>query len=140
MRFLIIEDEEPVADLLVQALSRGTDETVSTGYLREAIAILEQDQNFDAILLNLTLPLSQSDRSKVADGTTYQAIKDVAPSICRVIASGGIDENVVRQAGADGCTYLLKTEINCLTLRDTIGHAIEKFQAFHVARSSINSA
>ena len=125
IRILLLEDNAGDAYLVKEQLRDVDNFTYSiddTQYLEQAIALLEEN-SYDAILLDLTLPDSEGIE-------TFQAIARQAEDTAIVIISAVSEEALAIQAVKQGAQdYLAKGKIQPNTLSQTIKYAIERKSA-----------
>lgn len=97
MRVLLAEDNEMLQELTVEMLSAMGIEVVAASNGQEALDILDQDSNFDCILMDCQMP--------VMDGQTATKIIRQNPAYkdLFIFAMTGnllfLDENLIRAAG-----------------------------------------
>ena len=125
IRILLLEDNAGDAYLVKEQL-RDIDNFIysidNAQYLEQAIALL-QENSYDAILLDLTLPDSQGIE-------TFQAVDRAAEDTAIVIISAVSEEDLAIQAVKQGAQdYLAKGKIQPNTLSQTIKYAIERKSA-----------
>ena len=122
IRILLLEDNAGDVYLVKEQLRDANNFTYSIDdaqYLEEAIALLEEN-TYDAILLDLTLPDSQGIE-------TFQAIERQAGDTAIVIISAVSEEALAIQAVKQGAQdYLAKGKIQPNPLSQTIKYAIER--------------
>jgi PAS domain S-box-containing protein len=122
LSILLVEDNPADARLIELKfegrLSRTAIERAET--LAQAIATLDAGAAFDLILLDLTLPDSES-------LGTLKAIEGKAPDIPVVVLSGHTDEELALAAVREGAQdYLVKGRIEAETLNRSLRYAIER--------------
>lgn len=120
---LVIEDDELDARLIIERLSlQGRFKVHVSDNLADGIKQLSENNNFDAILLDLTLPDSQ-------DIDTFEAIHSKVPHLPIIILTGLDDDAVVLHTLKNGAQdYLLKGQVTTHLLERTIRYAIERKQ------------
>jgi signal transduction histidine kinase len=133
IKILLVEDNLGDADLLQEILEEATAsefEVTHTSYLRDAFDRLE-NQPFDAILLDLSLPDSQGLETLVK-------LQTERPDFPIVVITGLNDEqlavNAVRQGAQD---YLVKGQLNGPVLIRSLRYAIERKIAEIATRKSL---
>jgi two-component system, sensor histidine kinase and response regulator len=122
---LLIEDNLAEARLLRELLSESEKDLFNILHvprLQEGIKQLEKNENYDLVLLDLSLPDSQGLNS-------LKPINEIAPNLPIVVLTNTEDEelsiNAVRQGAQD---YLVKRLINQDLLIRSIRYAIERKQ------------
>ena len=119
---LLLEDNSGDAYLIKQQLRSIDDfefEIVEAQYLKDALALL-QEQEFDAVLLDLKLPDSQGLE-------TFFAINQQTPSTAIIVISAMSEKDLAIEAVREGAQdYIPKGEIQPNSLRKTIRYAIER--------------
>ena len=125
IKVLLVEDEPAYADLHSAMLTGGVSTPFALTHVPQFGAAEEKlrDNNFDIILLDLTLP----DRTGL---NTYADMKSLAPGVPIVVLTGCDDDKVGLQAVRDGAQdYLLKGEFDGKLLARVIRYAIERKRA-----------
>ncbi|HAX76081.1 MAG TPA: hybrid sensor histidine kinase/response regulator [Cyanobacteria bacterium UBA11372] len=124
LKILLIEDSLAEARLLEEFLQQAKSKEfnlVHVKRLREAIEQLNQD-SFDAILLDLTLPDSQGLDS-------LPPLISLAPSIPIVVLTNTNDDELAIEAVRQGAQdYLVKRQVNSQLLVRSLYYAIERKQ------------
>lgn len=119
---LLIEDNDPLAEMMTQILSRidGTTFTVeTTASLADGLTRLPSGE-FDLVLLDLSLPDSNGIES-------FTQLYNHFPSLPIVVLTALEDETVALTALREGAQdYLIKNEINPRSLTRAIRYAIER--------------
>ena len=122
VKILLVEDNLADANLIREFLSKGDEQK---SYLRhvkritEAVDTLCQD-DFDAILLDLSLPDSQGIAS-------LNLVKQKAPQLPIVVLTATDDSNIAMQSLRQGAQdYLIKGEFEGKILRRSIQYAIAR--------------
>lgn len=122
IRVLLVEDDLGDADLLCELLELVPSmnfQVTQSRRLQEALEYLNQ-QNFDALLLDLSLPDSQG-------LATVSQVYTQAPNLPIVILSGLEDEAIATIAVQKGAQdYLVKGQVNSDLLARAIRYAIER--------------
>jgi signal transduction histidine kinase/DNA-binding response OmpR family regulator len=122
-RILLIEDNLGDARLIHLFLSEDGDFRFSLEHvteLNEAILLLDENNNFDVILLDLALPDS------IGLETLYK-VQDKASNIPIVILTGNNDKRITLKAVENGAQdYLIKGQINPVLLVRSIQYAIQR--------------
>jgi len=122
LRILIVEDDIVDRKLLERLLSRSSlqiSEIESTEYLQSALELLDRE-DFDVILLDLTLPDSQGTDS-------FTAICEKAPDVPVIVLSGLDDIELAVTAVHEGIQdYLVKGQVDQDLLARAVNYAIER--------------
>jgi diguanylate cyclase (GGDEF)-like protein/PAS domain S-box-containing protein len=133
VKVLLIEDNPGDARLVKEMLiDAGENQFGLThvGLIRTGLSVLLEDQGFDLILLDLSLP----------DGHGLDAIRQVytvAPHLPIVILTGLNDETVAIRAVQEGAEdYLVKDQMDSNLLARAIRYAIERKRARERLRES----
>ncbi|GAB4573968.1 MAG: hypothetical protein Kow0077_18200 [Anaerolineae bacterium] len=119
---LLVEDDATYARLIRTTLRRASSRTfdlVHVNLLAEALSQVRQ-QDFDVIVLDLTLPDAQGLE-------TFERMHQIAPEVPIVVLSGRSDEQFAlsaMQAGAQD--YLVKAQTDIRGLAHAISYAIER--------------
>lgn len=120
LTILVIEDDELDAALLKKTLADSNLEIKVASKLSEGLEFISKGLDFDAILLDLTLP----------DSTGFDTVKTVqkaAPDIAIIIITGTDDEEIIANSLQVGVQdYLVKREVDSKTLKRSIRYAIER--------------
>lgn len=116
-RLLIIEDDIFMRDMLSLIVEDGGFSVVGADDGAQALAILQQDQDFAAIISDLYLP----DCKGVE---LFQSVQQAAPAIPFMILSGESDDVIVAEAKQLGIVYVVKDMNVADTLLTTIEHLI----------------
>jgi diguanylate cyclase (GGDEF)-like protein/PAS domain S-box-containing protein len=121
--FILLVEDNPADVLILQEeladVPSPVFRVVPVTTLAEALLQLQQ-QNFDAVLLDLGLPDSNGME-------TLQRLHHAHPSTPLLVLSGLSDEEVAMQSVQAGAQdYLLKSEINSRTLRRALLYGIER--------------
>ena len=131
IEILIIEDNPAEARLFqewLQGSSAPIFNVVCARYLHEGLACLER-QDFDAILLDLTLPDSQGLDS-------LAPLLDRAPSVPIVVLTNTNDRALAIEAVRRGAQdYLIKRQVNVDALVRALHYSIERKQALESVRA-----
>jgi signal transduction histidine kinase len=132
IKILLIEDNLAEARLLKEIL-KGSQKNefhlVAVSRLAEAISLLKQT-NFDAILLDLTLPDSQGLES-------LAPLLIAAPKLPIVVLTNTNDDNLALEAVRLGAQdYLIKREVSLDILSRSLCYAIERKQTEEALRES----
>lgn len=94
-KILVMDDSEPIQQLMQVMLSRLGYEVVITSDGREAIeayeAALSQDQSFLGVILDLTVP------GGMGGEETLRALLEIDPQVKAIVASGYSDSDVLSQ-------------------------------------------
>jgi signal transduction histidine kinase len=123
VRVLIVEDSTTDARIVRNYLSKGKNgaQVQAANRLADALALV-QDNTFDVILLDMSLP----------DGEGVESVRRMraaAPRVPIVILSGLEDESIASQAMHAGAQdYLLKGRVDDVSLRRALRYAIERQQ------------
>ena len=132
IKVLLVEDETAHARLVQEVLSEVVVlafELTHVQQLKEALVRLSAE-NFDVLLLDLSLPDSQG-------LATYEAVHTQAPALPVIVLSGLDDEQLALQAVREGAQdYLAKGELGGRMLARVIRHAIERKRAAEALRQS----
>ena len=124
LKILLIEDSLAEARLLEEFLQQAKSKEFSLVHvkrLREALEQLNQD-SFDAILLDLTLPDSQGLAS-------LPPLISLAPSVPIVVLTNTNDDELAIEAVRQGAQdYLVKRQVNSQLLVRSLYYAIERKQ------------
>ena len=130
IKILLVEDDLAEARLLREVLKSFHDERfqlIHVKRLLEAKKHLQQEQ-YDAILLDLTLPDSVGLNS-------LQEINQLAPSVPIVVLTNNSDEQLALTAVREGAQdYLIKRKINVEGLVRSLQYAIERKRAAETMR------
>lgn len=125
VKILLIEDNLAEARLLHEILKDANGNTftlVHVQRLKEAIELIKSD-NFDVILLDLTLPDSQGLASLIP-------LNCYAPSIPVVVLTNTNDDRLALEAVRQGAQdYLIKRQVNLHSLVRSLYYAIERKQS-----------
>jgi signal transduction histidine kinase len=132
IKVLLIEDNLAEARLLKEILKGNNKKEfhlVSVQRLAEGISLLKQT-NFDAILLDLTLPDSQGLES-------LAPLLIAAPKLPIVVLTNTNDDNLALEAVRRGAQdYLIKREVSLEILTRSLCYAIERKQMEEALRES----
>ncbi|MGK7917971.1 MAG: ATP-binding protein [Prochloraceae cyanobacterium] len=133
-KILLIEDNLAEARLLQEFLKEANHKQFSLVHvqrLQQALQLLEQE-SFDAILLDLTLPDSQGLSS-------LEPLMKKAPSLPIVVLTNMNDDELAIEAVRQGAQdYLVKRQVNAKLLLRSLCYAIERKQAELVKAQEIN--
>ncbi|NMG57798.1 EAL domain-containing protein [Geitlerinema sp. P-1104] len=132
VNILLIEDNPAEARLLQELLKQAPYARFTwtcQSRLQAAIAILEE-QSFDVILLDLTLPDSQGLES-------LSAIARIRPQVPIVVLTNTDDDDLALEAMRSGAQdYLFKRQANTELLARSVRYAIERKQASEAVRQA----
>ncbi len=132
LKVLLVEDNFKEAELLKEFLSEAPAirfELTHVRWLAPTLKLLERE-NFDVILLDLSLPDSQGLE-------TIAQVRVQAPLIPIVVLTGIDDEELAVQAIRSGAQdYLVKGQVDCLLLVHALRYAIERTQMLQKLRES----
>ncbi len=132
VNILLIEDNPAEARLLQELLKQASHTCfrwTCQSRLQAAIAILNE-QSFDVILLDLTLPDSQGLES-------LTAIARVRPQVPIVVLTNTDDDDLALEAMRTGAQdYLFKRQANTELLARSVRYAIERKQASEAVRQA----
>ena len=131
IRVLLVEDNPGDAFYIKALLSEigvNSLELIHVEHLNAAFRYLLDNERFDIILLDLSLPDSQGIE-------TLLALLDQAPGLPIVVLTDLDDESVAIQAlRAQAQDYLVKDQVNAPLLKRTIRYAIERAQLLEKLR------
>ncbi|RMH76837.1 MAG: hybrid sensor histidine kinase/response regulator [Cyanobacteria bacterium J007] len=131
-QILLIEDNLGDAELLQETLGENPMVKIQLTHvvrLREALNQLG-DRDFDAILLDLSLPDSRG-------LNTLMRVQEAAPKLPIVVLTGWNDETLAIEAVRDGAQdYLVKGKVEAEWLVRSLDYAIERKQTLEALRES----
>jgi signal transduction histidine kinase/DNA-binding NarL/FixJ family response regulator len=123
-RVLVLEDNPDDADIVQEVLATADPAFVTEwkDELKTALPLLS-DGNVDVVILDLTLPDSQSI-------DTLVRVKKAAPSTPIIVLTGADDKHMAKQAILTGAhDYLVKSEANSSALLNAVIEALNRQQA-----------
>ncbi|MFQ4141326.1 ATP-binding protein, partial [Chlorogloeopsis sp. ULAP02] len=140
VKILLIEDNLAEARLLQEFLKQAQSKEFTLIHVKrlgEALDILsnyiDQDNPFDIILLDLTLPDSQG-------LTSLPILSHLAPTLPIVVLTNTNDEALAIEAVRQGAQdYLVKRQVNLEVLLRSLRYAIERKQALECLRKDNKS-
>ena len=141
LKVLLVEDNLKEAELFKELLSeaRGTRfDLTHLQRLEETLTLLEQ-QSFNVILMDLSLPDSQGLETiaRVRSALERSATRSLAPLTPIVVLTGINDEDLAVQAIRSGAQdYLLKGQVDSPLLVHALRYAIERTQMLARVRES----
>ena len=101
-RLLIVDDEEPIREIMTSMLSPQGYEIVRAEHGEEALAILNSEGKFDLVISDIMMP-------RVDGIMLLQAIKKQYPKLPVLIASPVCDKDVIKRTYELGaCAYLME--------------------------------
>ena len=124
MNILLVEDDEAVADILMEVLKTWDQKVVWVSTKKEAVSQIE-DSRFDIILLDIMLP----------DGFGYEIIPEIKrsqPGMHILTMTGHNTPEFERTIRGFGITYYMSKPVNVGELKQIIDH-IENKQNKEVA-------
>jgi DNA-binding NtrC family response regulator len=117
-RVLIVEDEAPIRQFMIEVLSRFGFTPVPASDAAEALQILDRD-TIDLVLLDLHMP-------GPADGEDLlYLLRDRGDNIPIIIVSGWVDDDATREQ-PDCVNAVLKKPVAVETLLSTIRRVLEQ--------------
>jgi two-component system, cell cycle sensor histidine kinase and response regulator CckA len=132
LKVLLVEDNPAYAMMVREMFREEHDSPVAVTHatrLREALAYLEQ-QNFSAVLLDLTLPDSEGI-------DTFMQARARAPWAPIVVLTGLDDEAVAATAVREGAQdYLVKGQVDGRVLYQSVRYAVERYAVTEELRRS----
>ena len=100
-RILVVDDEEPVRDVVRRFLELAGHSVHSVGSGAEAVAWVEQNQPVDLVILDLMMPKE--------DGvTTYRKLHQLRPELPVLFCTGQLDDNSAWDTPQNGLVSILR--------------------------------
>jgi CheY-like chemotaxis protein len=116
-RVLVVDDEAGVRAIARASLKRAGFEVTTANDGAEAVAMLDEDAAFDAVLLDMTMP-------RLNGAETFRQIKDRQPSLPVVLTSGYSAQDAVGRIASDGIAGFIQKPFMPATLVRTMLEAI----------------
>jgi signal transduction histidine kinase/ActR/RegA family two-component response regulator len=121
-RVLVVDDEAGVRAIAKASLRRAGFEVTTANDGAEAVAVLEEDAGFDAVLLDMTMP-------RMNGAETFRQIKDRQPGLPVVLTSGYSAQDAVGRIGCDGIAAFIQKPFMPSALVQTMLEAIRRRDA-----------